>query len=136
MITLLSGQYRVAAPWQEVTCTYTELDFAPGEEGGTVEIALESFAATWKERDYPLGFEECAVQGEADFQRWLMLTPTEHAGLPETRELAREIARLFCRLCGHGGMAENFHPLTGEGQRDRMYSWTASVFLIMAHEYV
>jgi putative isomerase len=34
------------------------------------------------------------------------------------------------------GMAENFDALSGDGLRDRAYSWTASVFLVLGHEYL
>jgi glycogen debranching enzyme len=50
--------------------------------------------------------------------------------------LARRIARRFCRTCAASGFAENFDALTGEGLRDRAYTWTASVFLVFAAEYV
>ncbi len=49
-------------------------------------------------------------------------------------ELSGEIAARFCALCQKGGMAENFHPFTGEGLGDPAYTWTASVFLILAEE--
>lgn len=51
-------------------------------------------------------------------------------------ELARDIARRFCRLCAASGMAENFDALTGAPLRDKAYTWTASVFLLLAHEFV
>lgn len=51
-------------------------------------------------------------------------------------ELARSISRKFCAMAARSGMAENFDALTGEGLRDRAYSWTSSVFLVLAHEYV
>ncbi|MFC4601623.1 amylo-alpha-1,6-glucosidase [Cohnella hongkongensis] len=57
------------------------------------------------------------------------------ASMGET-ELSRDIATRFCRLIAHSGMAENFNATTGEGLRDRAYTWTSSVFLILAHEYV
>jgi glycogen debranching enzyme len=50
--------------------------------------------------------------------------------------LAKEVARSFCQMCAHNGFAENFNALTGEGLRDLSYTWTASVFLILAHEYL
>jgi glycogen debranching enzyme len=50
--------------------------------------------------------------------------------------LANTIARNFCDMCKRSGMAENFDALTGEGLRDRAYTWTSSVFLILAHEYL
>lgn len=47
-------------------------------------------------------------------------------------ELADEISHRFRRLCELSGFAENFDALTGEGQRDRAYTWTASGYLILA----
>lgn len=49
---------------------------------------------------------------------------------------AREIARRFCRMCLESGFAENYNALTGEGQRDRAYTWGSSGFLILAHEFL
>ncbi|MBE0699124.1 MAG: hypothetical protein IH586_19565, partial [Anaerolineaceae bacterium] len=51
-------------------------------------------------------------------------------------DLARSLARKFCDLCATNGFAENFDALTGVGLRDRAYTWTASVFLILGHEYL
>ena len=48
--------------------------------------------------------------------------------------LARDLALKFCRMCQKSGFAENFNAQTGEPLRDRAYTWTASVFLILAHE--
>jgi hypothetical protein len=33
-------------------------------------------------------------------------------------------------------MAENFNALTGAPLRDRAHTWSASVFVILAHEYL
>lgn len=52
------------------------------------------------------------------------------------KELVREITRRFCDDVKQSGCAENFDALTGEGLRDRAYTWTASVMLVMAHEYL
>ena len=49
-------------------------------------------------------------------------------------DLARDVARRFCRLCDKSGFAECFDALTGAGQRDRAYTWTASIFLLLASE--
>lgn len=51
-------------------------------------------------------------------------------------ELATDIAKRFCDLCSKSGFAENFNAKTGEGLRDLSYTWTASVFLILGHEYL
>ncbi len=48
--------------------------------------------------------------------------------------LARTIASRFCRLCDREGFAENFDALTGAGLRDRAYTWTSSVLLVLAHD--
>jgi putative isomerase len=50
--------------------------------------------------------------------------------------LASSIATSFCDMVRAGGMAENFDAETGAGLRDRAYSWTASVFLVLASEYL
>jgi putative isomerase len=52
------------------------------------------------------------------------------------REFARDIAYRFCSMCKKSGMAENFNALTGEALRDHAYTWTASVFLILANEFL
>jgi putative isomerase len=35
-------------------------------------------------------------------------------------------------MAARSGMAENYNALTGAGLRDRAYTWTASVFLLLA----
>lgn len=49
-------------------------------------------------------------------------------------DLADDVSARFRRLCERGGFAENFDALTGEGLRDRAYTWTASVYLLLARE--
>ncbi|MCC5846487.1 MAG: hypothetical protein JJU29_00215 [Verrucomicrobia bacterium] len=48
------------------------------------------------------------------------------------RDLADDIADRFLKLCAKSGFAENFDALTGEPLRDKAYTWTSSVFLILA----
>ncbi|MFD2446651.1 amylo-alpha-1,6-glucosidase [Bacillus sp. CGMCC 1.16607] len=50
------------------------------------------------------------------------------------RDLARKIAGKYCAMANQSGMAENFNALTGEGLRDPAFTWTSSVFLILANE--
>ncbi|MCC5840600.1 MAG: hypothetical protein JJT96_10790 [Opitutales bacterium] len=45
--------------------------------------------------------------------------------------LAKEIALRYLRLCTRSGFAENFDALTGAPLRDKAYTWTSSVFLIL-----
>ena len=47
-------------------------------------------------------------------------------------KLADTIAARFCRMCERRGFAENFNALNGAGLRDRAYTWTASVYLLLA----
>jgi glycogen debranching enzyme len=51
-------------------------------------------------------------------------------------QLARELARRFCDTVQRGGFAENFDAVTGRPLRDPSYTWTSSVFLVLAHEYL
>ena len=49
-------------------------------------------------------------------------------------ELADEVSARFLALCETSGFAENFDALTGEGLRDRAYTWTASAYLMLARD--
>ncbi|WZH38819.1 MAG: glycogen debranching protein [Microbacterium enclense] len=51
-------------------------------------------------------------------------------------ELADMINERFRALCERSGFAENFDALAGAGLRDRAYTWTASVYLVFAHEHL
>lgn len=52
------------------------------------------------------------------------------------QKLAADIARKFCNNCSKNGMAENFDAITGNGLRDKAYTWSSSVFLMLASEYL
>ncbi|MBP2328851.1 hypothetical protein JOF56_009236 [Kibdelosporangium banguiense] len=49
-------------------------------------------------------------------------------------ELADRVSAQFRTVCEKSGFAENFDALTGEGLRDRAYTWTASAYLILAED--
>ncbi|MYS20372.1 Glycogen debranching enzyme (alpha-1,6-glucosidase) [Streptomyces sp. DvalAA-14] len=49
--------------------------------------------------------------------------------------LADEINARFRALCEESGFAENFDALTGQGLRDRAYTWTASCYLLLAGDH-
>lgn len=51
-------------------------------------------------------------------------------------ELAADIAKRFCENCLLHGFAENYDALTGKPLRDYSYTWTSSVFMILAHKYL
>lgn len=47
-------------------------------------------------------------------------------------ELADQVSTRFRAVCEKSGFAENFDALTGQGLRDRAYTWTASAYLLLA----
>jgi putative isomerase len=51
-------------------------------------------------------------------------------------DLAYSVVQKFARMIKKSGFAENFNALTGEGLRDRAYTWTSSIFLVLAHEFL
>ena len=51
-------------------------------------------------------------------------------------ELVRDTTVRFAELVRVSGFAENFDAVTGEGLRDRSYTWTASAFFVMCHEFL
>lgn len=69
---------------------------------------------------------------------WASMTMIIVAGLCDIgeRELAEKIAERFCDMVAPQQMAECFDAVTGEGLRDPSYTWTASVFLVLANEYI
>jgi len=48
--------------------------------------------------------------------------------------LAMRLREEFCRMVQQNGMSENFDAITGKGLRDPAYTWTSSVYLILAHQ--
>lgn len=50
--------------------------------------------------------------------------------------LAKKAAESFLKMCAESGFAENFNAVTGEGLRDRAYTWTSSGAFILAKEYL
>ncbi|WP_257347118.1 amylo-alpha-1,6-glucosidase [Pseudalkalibacillus decolorationis] len=67
---------------------------------------------------------------------WAPTTMLIHEGLNSSGEnvFATDVARRFCNMAAKSGMAENFNALTGKGLRDRAFTWTSSVFLVLANE--
>ena len=51
-------------------------------------------------------------------------------------DFAREIARRFADMVCLSGFAENFDAKTGAGLRDLAYTWTASVAIVLAKDYL
>lgn len=49
-------------------------------------------------------------------------------------ELANRISERYQRLCGKSGFAENYDAITGAGNRDLSYTWSASTYLVLRKE--
>jgi glycogen debranching enzyme len=47
-------------------------------------------------------------------------------------DLADRVSARFRAVCEKSGFAENFDALTGDGLRDRAYTWTAAAYLVLA----
>jgi glycogen debranching enzyme len=47
-------------------------------------------------------------------------------------DLADQVRDRFLRACEQSGFAENFDAMTGDGLRDRAYTWTASAYLLLS----
>ena len=47
---------------------------------------------------------------------------------------AKDIIIKFADMCQKNGFAENFSALSGKGLRDKAYTWTASIFLILTNK--
>lgn len=58
----------------------------------------------------------------------------EGADAAGDHEFANDLRKRFCELVRTSGFAENFGAKSGVALRDPSYTWTASVFLIFAHE--
>lgn len=69
---------------------------------------------------------------------WAPATMLMIDGLAQCGEkaLAKEAVKRFIKLVQKSGFAENFDAITGEGLCDRAYTWTASVAVALAKEYL
>jgi glycogen debranching enzyme len=65
---------------------------------------------------------------------WAPTTVLVEDGLRRGGEagLADQVSARFRAACEKAGFAENFDALTGQGLRDRAYTWTASTYLLLA----
>lgn len=50
-------------------------------------------------------------------------------------EFVKDVAGRFAKMVQKSGFPENFDSITGAGNRDRAFSWTASTFLVIMNRY-
>lgn len=67
---------------------------------------------------------------------WAPSTMLITSGLDDIgeHEISQRIKRAFCDMCRTHGFYENFDPVTGKGYYDPAYTWTSSVFMILASQ--
>lgn len=52
------------------------------------------------------------------------------------KELVKTVAKRYVSMVEKTGFPENYDSVTGDGNRDRAFAWTASSFLVIAHRYL
>ncbi|MED3562910.1 amylo-alpha-1,6-glucosidase [Bacillus xiapuensis] len=99
--------------------------------GGLVNEFLTQFGLATEKPTSPYFREDGYWRGPI----WAPTTLLLYHGLEESgeTEIAQEVAQRFCNMANQAGMAENYHALTGESLRDPAFTWTSSVFLLLAH---
>lgn len=67
---------------------------------------------------------------------WAPSTMIIESGIREAGHvaLADDILHRFFALCEHGGFAENYDAVTGEGHRDLSHTWSSSIYLALRRE--
>lgn len=108
----------------------------PGDQITALARRIESHLTDHGPATQLLGTEEYDDDGYWRGPIWAPSTALLEDGLRQAGEvrLADTISERFRRLCERSGFAENFDAQTGEGLRDRAYTWTASVYLTLARE--
>lgn len=108
----------------------------PGDQITALARRIESHLTDHGPATQLLDTEEYDDDGYWRGPIWAPSTALLEDGLRQAGEvrLADTISERFRRLCERSGFAENFDAQTGEGLRDRAYTWTASVYLTFARE--
>lgn len=111
-------------------------DHLPMEVGDRLATSIAAHLTEWGLATQLPGTDEYEADGYWRGPIWAPSTMLIEEGLRRSGRdaLADMINERFRALCERSGFAENFDALTGEGLRDRAYTWTASVYLVFAHE--
>ena len=109
-------------------------DRLPADIASALAAAVEAHLTPWG----PATELPDSAQYTADgYWRGPVWAPSTHLIVDGLRraghgELADRVADAFLAACERSGFAENFDALTGDGLRDRAYTWTAAVYLLLA----
>jgi len=106
----------------------------PGEVRNCLKRGMEGHLTEWGLATERVDSPNYIADGYWRGPIWAPSTFLAVAGLDRAGygELADTVAERFVRLCDKSGFAENFDALTGEPLCDKAYTWTASVFLLLA----
>jgi glycogen debranching enzyme len=113
-------------------------DTLPRDITDLLAASIERHLTPWGPATQELDSPEYESDGYWRGPIWAPSTMIVEDGLRRSGygELADTVSSRFRALCERSGFAENFDAVTGDGLRDRAYTWTASVYLILAHDAV
>jgi hypothetical protein len=136
------GYVAVAASGGREAKRRSLLTLLPIVLGGSLEpdaarmlaAGIRSHLTEWGLATEPVDSNDYADDGYWRGPIWAPSTVLVEDGLRRAGqlELADAVRDRFLRLCERSGFAENFDAVTGEGLRDRAYTWTASAYLLFA----
>ncbi|HWJ85223.1 MAG TPA: glycogen debranching protein [Cellulomonas sp.] len=100
----------------------------------TLGARLEQHLTTWGPATEPIDSPHYDDDGYWRGPIWAPSTALIEDGLRASGfvDLADTVSARFRALCERSGFAENFDARTGAGLRDRAYTWTAAVYLLLA----
>jgi hypothetical protein len=113
-------------------------DRLPAEIGQTMAVRLAEHLTEWGPATEPPASPHYEPDGYWRGPIWAPSTYLIEDGLRRGgyTDMANAISSRFRSLCETSGFAENFDALSGEGLRDRAYTWTASTYLALAADAV
>jgi hypothetical protein len=113
-------------------------DRFPTEVGAQLAEQIGHHLTSWGPATQLIGTSEYESDGYWRGPIWAPSTMIVEEGLRRGGHiaLADTVNRRFRALCEESGFAENFDAITGEGLRDRAYTWTASVYLVFADDHL
>jgi glycogen debranching enzyme len=108
----------------------------PAEVRDALGARVEQHLTAWGPATEPVDSAHYEDDGYWRGPIWAPSTALIENGLRASGfiELADTVSARFRALCERSGFAENFDARTGVGLRDRAYTWTAAVYLLLAGE--
>lgn len=109
-------------------------ELLPDEVADVLAQRIEVHLTAWGPATEPVDSPEYEDDGYWRGPVWAPSTALIEDGLRRAGRtaLADRVSERFRAVCERSGFAENFDARTGDGLRDRAYSWTASVYLALA----